>query len=273
MNVFSVFLTNRGAAAVLLLQAVALVPPVAVTLWLGSQRTVLMAMAAFATVLAWDAIFAALRDRRFAPSGVTTAAIFVVLAPADVSLWQLAVGLSLGTVIGELVFGGRGFGFLNAAAVALALTVLSAPGMALAAPGSAVAWASLPGAAVLLGAGLINWRVPLAFLVVVFSSQGGLTPPEALSILATTVFVLVFVISDPTASAVTGIGRLVQGAVAGVMVWALGSGPEDALRSETLIFAALLASLFAPLLDHAALTLNLRRRAARQRSLARIDHG
>ena len=107
---------------------------------------------------------AVLRHRAFKPHGITTAAIFTLFVPPDMLLWHLVVVLSLGTVIGEHVFGGRGFAFLSPATVALALGLLSLPNMVLAAPDPVIALACIPGAVLLIAIGMLSVQIVLAFL-------------------------------------------------------------------------------------------------------------
>lgn len=263
MRLVQAFLHSRGVAGVTLVQAVVLIPPLAVRFWEEGTPTLALLIPALAIVLIWDAVFAALRRRPLAPLGVTTAVVFTVLAPLDASIWQQFVVLSIGTALGELVFGGRGFGFLSAPAVALALWVLSFPSVPLAAPSLAVSIATVPGAVVLLGMGLLSWRLAVSFLLVllvlVWLNGHGITLETVLLPL----FALTFLIADPNASSATQMGRIVQGALAALLVTVFNPATMDLVSTEALVFAALLASLAAPLIDQGAMAINVWQRRAR----------
>lgn len=262
MNVAHLF-RRRGALFVAVIQGLAALPPLAVVLWdEGVAALVLLAIALLMAV-GWDYIFAALRRRLFEPFGITTAIIFTLFAPVDVSLWHLVVVVSLGCVIGELVFGGRGFAFLSPATVSLALLLLALPGAFLRPPTEAMALACLPGAVLLLVGGLLSLRVVAGFAVVLgfLASVGDL--PSVLALLTACSAGLVFLICDPTTGAVTPIGRIAHGALAGGLVWVFAGSGTIAPEPDALVFAALLASLFAPLLDHIVISLGAWRRRPR----------
>lgn len=256
MNVLSKVLSGKGADGVVILQSVALVPPLAAILWERGATSQTQLVAALVVVLIWDAVFSVVRGQRIAGHGITTAAVFVVFAPPELALWQLAVALSLGTVIGELIFGGRGFSFLGAATVALATLLLSFPGLSLSAPGQAVAIATLPGAALLLAAGLLPWRIAGAFMVVLAAAAIAAGQPLGIWLFGSAVFALVFLIADPAASSVTPVGRLAQGVLAAILAVLFNAGNWTGLQPEALVYSALLASIFAPLLDVLAVALN-----------------
>ncbi|MBT8409372.1 MAG: RnfABCDGE type electron transport complex subunit D [Alphaproteobacteria bacterium] len=256
MSPLSKILSGKGADGVVIFQSVAIIPPLAVILWERGTASQTQLVAALVVVLVWDALFSVVRGQRIAGHGITTAAIFVVFAPPELALWQLAVALSLGTVIGELIFGGRGFAFLGAATVALATLLLSFPDLSLSDPGQAVAIATLPGAALLLVTGLLPWRVAGAFLVVLAAAAFSAGQLLGFWLFGSAVFALVFLVADPAASSVTPIGRLAQGALAAILAALFNDAGWTSLQPEALVYAALLASIFAPLLDVLAVALN-----------------
>lgn len=248
-------LPNRGADGAVAIQAVALAPPIAVAAWLGGLPMLGVLVASLVVVTAWDFIFAVLRHRPFKLHGITTAMIFTLFVPPEMPLWHLVVVLSLGTVIGEHVFGGRGFAFVSPAAVALALGLLSLPNMALNVPDLTVALACLPGAVLLLTFGVLSIPISLTFLAVIFVTFAPTAPPVALDLLTVCSIGLVFLVCDPTSTAVTGLGRIIHGALAGALVW-IFSGAAAVPPPDALVFAALMASLFAPLIDHGVVAIN-----------------
>ena len=54
--------------------------------------------------------------------------------PADIPLWQVAIGISFGVVIGKEVFGGTGKNFLNPALTGSAFLYFAYPAQYLAMP-------------------------------------------------------------------------------------------------------------------------------------------
>jgi Na+-transporting NADH:ubiquinone oxidoreductase subunit B len=232
-----------------------------VVIWTDQTATPGLLVALLVAV-GWDYVFAKLRHRRFQPFGITTAMIFALFAPVDIPLWHLVVVLSLGCGIGELVFGGRGFSFASPATVSLALLLLALPGVVLRAPTEAMALSCLPGAALLLATGLLSLRTVFAFAVTLGALFGVAAMPDALALACAVSVSLLFLVSDPTTGAVTGPGRLAHGAFAGGLVWVFGGSGAGIPPPDALVFAALLASLFAPLLDHIAIALTASRRRA-----------
>ncbi len=257
---------RNGVLFVATTQGIAALPPLAVLLLDGGTTVSVVLAAALVVALGWDYLFAALRHRTIIPTGLTTAVIFTLFAPADMPLWHLVVVVSLGCVIGELVFGGRGFAFLSPATVALALLLLSLPDATLRAPSAAMALACLPGAALLLGTGLLSLRVAAGFALALGVAVGVTDAAGAVPVLIACSAALVFLVCDPTTGAVTPLGRIAHGVLAGGLVWvfSLGApGTPGAPGPDALVFAALLGSLFAPLLDHIAITIAARRRRPR----------
>ncbi len=252
-------LGQRGwtPAEVTLTQSAALLPPVLVALAARGPAMLTVLATALAVTLFWELTFAQVRKRDITWHGLATALIVTAMLPGDTAPLQLGIALSLGVVLGELVFGGRGFGFLSPAAASLAFLSFSFPGAILAETGGWVAFATLPGAALLLVTGLISWRVlaaaVLAFAAAAAALDTALSPVEAAAML----FGLVFLTCDPVASAATNGGRWLYGALAGGLIAVFGgSGPDPA----ALVFATLLASIFAPLLDHLVVLAHARRR-------------
>lgn len=257
-------LAGHGAAGVTGLQALALVFPLGVVVFERGGAAAAVLIAALATALAWETLFCRVRKRPQTFNAVTTAMIFAIMAPADLPFWQIAVVVSLGTIIGELIFGGRGFGFLNAGAVSLALLVFSFPGTPLPMPGSALALATVPGAALLLASGVISWRIGVAALVVLAVLGSPFAEPSMITELGVAIAVpLVFLVSDPAAAATTNHGRIAHGVLAGFLISVFDTLPGAGVSPDAVIFAALLASIFAPLLDHFAIEWNTWRRRAR----------
>ena len=264
MTALTTFIHHRGVHAMTVLQALALTPPVVLAIVERGFHTFQLLVVAAITALVWEAVFAALRRHPIGVHGLTTAMIVTVFTPADLPLWQLSVAVSLGAVIGELIFGGRDFGFLNAAAVSLALLVISFPGIALSEPTMTIAIATLPGAAVLLVSGLVSWRVIVAVVAgFALASLIAGDPLSATGLFVGLVFGTVFLLCDPVAAASTGPGRFVYGLLAGALIVLFNMAGDGAVAPEAIVSTAVLASVFAPMIDHLVVLANAQMRSRR----------
>lgn len=260
-----------SAGRVSLLQAIALAPVLAVDVVTRGPLVVPLFVTGLAVALFWEYLFAFLRHADFSFHGLTTVMLVTLFAPLGVEAWQLAVAVSLGVVLGELVFGGRGFGFVNPAAASLALLVFSFPQLTLVAPELTVALATLPGAILLLIAGLISWRVLLATSLIALAAIGFTsTIWDPISLAITLSVGIVFLIADPVSAACTNPGRWAYGTLAGFLTALFAGFSLEGLTAEAVVFAALLASLFAPLIDHLMVLANAYNRKRRH---ARGVHG
>ncbi|MGL4943578.1 MAG: NADH:ubiquinone reductase (Na(+)-transporting) subunit B [Thermoguttaceae bacterium] len=65
----------------------------------------------------WEMAFAAIRGHDVNEGFFVTGLLFPLTLPPTIPLWQVAVGISFGVVIGKEVFGGTGRNFLNPALV------------------------------------------------------------------------------------------------------------------------------------------------------------
>jgi len=66
----------------------------------------------------WEALFAATRGHEINEGFVVSGLLFPLTLPASIPLWQVAVGISFGVVIGKEVFGGTGKNIFNPALTA-----------------------------------------------------------------------------------------------------------------------------------------------------------
>ncbi|PCJ18593.1 MAG: NADH:ubiquinone reductase (Na(+)-transporting) subunit B [Candidatus Cloacimonadota bacterium] len=76
----------------------------------------------------WEAIFAVIRKHPINEGFLVTGLLFPLILPPTIPLWQAAIGISFGVVIGKEVFGGTGMNVLNPALVARAFCFFSYPG-------------------------------------------------------------------------------------------------------------------------------------------------
>ncbi len=68
----------------------------------------------------WEVVFAVVRKHEVNEGFLVTGMLFPLTLPPTIPLWQVAVGISFGVVIGKEVFGGTGKNFLNPALTARA---------------------------------------------------------------------------------------------------------------------------------------------------------
>ncbi|MCO4847854.1 MAG: RnfABCDGE type electron transport complex subunit D [Yoonia sp.] len=240
---------RNSLGGVTLAQATALVLPVVIVAQAQPSRYAILLVTALLSTLIWEAVFAALRKYPFSFHGLTTALIFVVMIPPTLPLWQLVLMLSLGVILGELIFGGRGYGFINPAVVALCLLVFSFPQVQLPPASQSLALAVVPGAVWLLLLGLISARVIAGTVlgIVGLMFLGG-TGVHILTIGTALGFGLIFLICDPTGAAATNPGRWIYGVLAGGLIILFSGGQNP--TADSVVFAAITASVFAPLIDH-----------------------
>jgi len=240
----------------------------------GGSQLVSLALALVLAAL-WQTVFSRLRKRPMDWSVIVYALVFALLVPASVSLGQQAIALSFGLVFGVMVFGGRGRGFLNPVVVALSFLAISGAYLDVMQAGQSVAILAALAGVVLLWLGLLSWRliagyaVTLALMTAIWPLSSGL----GTLIGASSVVGLVFLISDPAASAGTNAGRWAHGVLAAALVLLFAQNGTGDISLSAVVSAAFLASVFAPMVDQAVIWLNARRRARRagQGSEARHD--
>ncbi len=75
----------------------------------------------------WEVLFALVRNHEINEGFFVTSMLFTLTLPASVPLWQVAVGISFGVVIGKEIFGGTGKNFLNPALVGRAFLFFAYP--------------------------------------------------------------------------------------------------------------------------------------------------
>ena len=69
---------------------------------------------------AWEVLFSIVRKHEVNEGFLVTGMLFPLTLPPTIPLWQVAVGISFGVVIGKEIFGGTGRNFLNPALTARA---------------------------------------------------------------------------------------------------------------------------------------------------------
>lgn len=264
----------------------------------------------------WEVLFATVRGHEVNEGFFVTSVLFALICPPDLPLWQAALGISFGVVVGKEVFGGTGKNFLNPALTgraflyfaypqemsgdaawtavdgytgATALSVAYQEGMQglqqqmtwmdafigriHGSIGEVSALAIFAGGAVLLLMGIASWRIVLGVMIgmiataLLFNVIGSETNPMFAMpwywhlVVGGFAFGMMFMATDPVSAAMTHTGRLWFGILIGVMV-VLIRVVNPAFPEGTML-AILFANLFAPLLDHAVVQSNIKRRLAR----------
>ncbi len=232
----------------------ALLPTLAVLLLQEGAAAALRIGIALVVIIAWQGVFRAAAGMPMSPTAVLGALAVGVLAPGELAAWQLILGVSFGTVIGELVFGGWGRNFIAGAVVTLAILFISFPGVTHAPAGPWVALACLPAAALLLVTGIVSWRVLVPAVAALAATTVALGAElTALTSLGGVAFGLVFLLADPVSAPSTPVARLLYGALGGALTAYLGHRGGAIGAPQAVVFATLLASIFAPLLDQAVI--------------------
>lgn len=75
----------------------------------------------------WEVLFAVIRRHEVNEGFLVTGLLFPLILPPTIPLWQVAVGISFGVVIGKEIFGGTGMNVLNPALTARAFLYFSYP--------------------------------------------------------------------------------------------------------------------------------------------------
>lgn len=252
-------LWDRETVALFLLAAY--MPLALAWLWFGGTEAALRLALALVVSGLWHMVFMLARAQPPSFAGAITALAVAMLAPEELGLIRLILGISFGTVAGELVFGGWGRNVVNPATVTLAFLGFGFPAAPWPDFALPVAWAALPAAAIGVGAGVMSARlIGGAALVALFAMALG---ADLDLVLPAAGIVLVLLVADPVASASTALGRWLNGALYAALVVMFTMEWQGAAPVQAAVSAALLASLAAPVLDEAAVALWLSRRKGR----------
>ncbi len=76
----------------------------------------------------WEVLFASIRKHHISEGFLVTGLLFPLTLPPTIPLWQVALGISFGVVIGKEIFGGTGRNFLNPALTGRAFLFFAYPG-------------------------------------------------------------------------------------------------------------------------------------------------
>ena len=95
--------------------------------WYGAVFFVPIYATTFLVGIAWEITFAIVRGHEVNEGFFVTSILFDLICPPDIPLWQVALGISFGVVIGKEVFGGTGKNFLNPALTGRAFLYFAYP--------------------------------------------------------------------------------------------------------------------------------------------------
>ena len=96
-------------------------------LWFGAVFFLPIYITTFLVGITWEIIFAIKRGHEVNEGFFVTSILFALTCPPDMPLWQVALGISFGVVIGKEVFGGTGKNFLNPALTGRAFLYFAYP--------------------------------------------------------------------------------------------------------------------------------------------------
>mgnify|MGYP003381470257 FL=1 len=95
--------------------------------WYGAVFFLPIYIVTFLVGISWEILFAIRRGHEVNEGFFVTSILFALICPPDIPLWQVALGISFGVVIGKEVFGGTGKNFLNPALTGRAFLYFAYP--------------------------------------------------------------------------------------------------------------------------------------------------
>ena len=286
----------------------------------GGLYYVPILLVTFAVGGLWELLFAVVRKHELNEGFLVTGMLFPLVLPPTIPLWQVALGISFGIVIGKEIFGGTGMNVLNPALVARAFVFFAYPAqmsgdavwiaadtsadavsgatiLATATLGGTAAvtadfdwWralagfvpgsmgetsvlACLGGAALLVGTGVGSWRIMASVTVGTLVTAAALNAAGSATnpffdvgpawhlVVGGWAFGTVYMATDPVSAPAAPGGHWVYGFLIGALTVLIRV--VNPAYPEGMMLAILFMNLFAPLIDHAAIALNARRRRAR----------
>src|SRR3989338_496081 len=192
---------------------------------LGLAKGLPIILVSYAAGGFWEALFAVVRKHEINEGFLVTGILYALILPPTIPLWQVAVGISFGVVIGKEIFGGTGMNVLNPALTARAFVFFAYPAQM---SGDAV-WAAVDG---------FSRATPLA---VVATAQKGTSAIAALTDAGYTfkdMFLGFIPGSIGETSALACLLRLGFLLIAGVASWRVVAGCAVGLTAMSLVFFA-----------------------------------
>ncbi|RKW18014.1 MAG: NADH:ubiquinone reductase (Na(+)-transporting) subunit B, partial [Cardiobacterium sp.] len=102
-------------------------PGLIANLWFGAKLHLPIYIVTFAVGIAWEVLFCIVRKHEVSEGFFVTSILFSLTLPPTIPLWQVAIGISFGVVLGKEVFGGTGRNFVNPALAARAFLYFAYP--------------------------------------------------------------------------------------------------------------------------------------------------
>ena len=96
-------------------------------MWYGAVFFLPIYIVTFLVGISWEILFASKRGHEVNEGFFVTSILFALTCPPDIPLWQVALGISFGVVIGKEIFGGTGKNFLNPALTGRAFLYFAYP--------------------------------------------------------------------------------------------------------------------------------------------------
>jgi Na+-transporting NADH:ubiquinone oxidoreductase subunit B len=96
-------------------------------IWFGAVYFLPIYAVVFIVAIAWETLFASIRNHEINEGAFVTTILFSLTCPPDIPLWQAAMGITFGIVIGKEIFGGTGKNFLNPALTGRAFIYFAYP--------------------------------------------------------------------------------------------------------------------------------------------------
>lgn len=93
----------------------------------GSAMVLPIVMVSYIVGGVWEVLFAIVRRHEINEGFLVTGMLFPLVLPPTLPLWQVAVGISFGIIIGKEIFGGVGYNILNPALTARAFLFFAYP--------------------------------------------------------------------------------------------------------------------------------------------------
>jgi len=93
----------------------------------GLKLVLPLIIVSYAVGLFWEFIFAVVRGHEVNEGFLVTGLLYPLILPPTMPLWQAAVGITFGVIVGKEVFGGTGRNFLNPALTARAFVFFAYP--------------------------------------------------------------------------------------------------------------------------------------------------
>ncbi len=97
------------------------------SIFLGLGKVIPIILVSYMAGGFWEFLFAIIGKHEMNEGFLVTGIIFALTLPPTIPLWQVAVGISFGVVIGKEIFGGTGMNILNPALTARAFLFFAYP--------------------------------------------------------------------------------------------------------------------------------------------------